>query len=301
MACKNDKTKSSQSETAEKIQNKVKSTTKPAVSGVYTYNVTVDMEVAYENLKNIFDKNKNVGVVAEINHAQNAKSVGVNLIPTQAIFFGNPKLGTPLMQANPLVGLDLPQKMLFFKNENGNQILYNDIAYLNQRYALANHPNLTTISNTLESLVQKIGEDSSVEHKTSEISKHQGIVTKKSAQNFNTTLNKLMSLLRNHKALKVIATLDHQSNAKKADMELTPSFLVVFGNPEMGSPLMQTTQSIALDLPQKILVWENAEDEVFVSYNDIYFIQKRHQLEGHKDILKKISSALDKISSEITM
>ena len=110
-----------------------------------------------------------------------------------------------------------------------------------------------------------------------------------------------MTVLQNHKALKIIATLDHQSNAKKAGMELMPNFLVVFGNPKMGSPLMQSQQSIALDLPQKMLVWKNADDEVYVSYNDIYFVQERHQLKGHEDILKKISEALDKISSEITM
>ena len=300
IACKKDKEASIKENKLEETQNDFKTKTDIKALGTYAFSTAEDIETTYKKLKSILTQNKNVGIVAELNHTKNAKSVGINLNPTQAIFFGNPKLGTPLMQVNPLTGLDLPQKMLFLENERSNQIVYNDMAYLNQRYALDNHPNLTTINNTLESLVKKISGASSVEHKAFEISENQGIITKKSAQDFDTTLDKLMSLLQNHEALKVIATLDHQANAKKVDMELAPSFLVVFGNPKMGSPLMQTTQSIALDLPQKMLVWENANGDVFVSYNNIYFIQERYQLKGHEDILKNISSALDKISSKVT-
>ena len=299
VGCKNDKPKTENEAPVEKTEKNLKSTAEQTAFGIYTFTNVNDINEAYAKLKGIFDKNSSVGVVAELDHAKNAKSVGLELNPTRAIFFGNPNLGTPLMQVNPLTGLDLPQKIVFMQIGNENKILYNDMEYLNQRYALDGHKNLGVISNTLKTLVSKSSGSTTVEHKVFEVSKHQGIITKKSNHNYKTTLDKLLTLLQNHKALKVIAKLDHQANAKKAGLELTPSYLVVFGNPKMGSPLMQSQQSLALDLPQKMLVWENAEGEVFVSYNDIYFLQKRHQIEGHKKILKKISGALDKISSSV--
>ena len=301
LACKNDKAKSSQHDSPDNSKDKLTTLKHQTALGTYEYSIAEEIDTSYQKLKRIFNNNQNVDVVSELNHAKNAKSIGIDLNPTQVIFFGNPKLGTPLMQANPLTGLDLPQKMLFLKDESGSQILYTDMAYLNKRYALENHQKLSKIDNTLEMLVQKIANTKTVEHTAFEVSKHEGIVSKKSAHDFKTTIDNLMTVLQNHKALKIIATLDHQANAKKVGMELMPSFLVVFGNPKMGSPLMQSQQNIALDLPQKMLVWKNADDEVYVSYNDIYFVQERHQLKGHEDILKKISEALDKISSKVTM
>lgn len=301
LACKNDKAKSSQNDSLDNSRDKLTTLKHQTALGTYKYSIVEEIDTSYQKLKRIFNNNENVGIVSELNHTKNAKTVGLDLNPTQVIFFGNPKLGTPLMQANPLTGLDLPQKMLFLKDESGSQIQYTDMAYLDKRYALENHQNLSKIDNTLEMLVQKIASTTSVEHTAFETSKHQGIISKKSTHDFKTTLDNLMTVLQNHKALKIIATLDHQENAKKVGMKLMPSFLVVFGNPKMGSPLMQSQQSIALDLPQKMLVWKNADDEVYLSYNDIYFVQQRHQLKEHDDILKKISEAIDKISSEVTM
>jgi len=267
--------------------------------GIYSYSNVENINQSYKQLKNIFDNNKSVSVLAELNHTENAKSVGLDLNPTKAIFFGNPNLGTPLMQINPLAGLDLPQKIVFLNDGNKNRIIYNDMTYLNDRYQLNNHQNITVINNTLKALVQKSSGSTSFEQIPMEVSKHQGIITKKSKHNFDKTLSKLLSILENHKALKVIAKLNHQNNAKKAGLEMTPSYLVVFGNPKMGSPLMQDNQNLALDLPQKMLIWEDKDGQVSLSYNDIYFIAERHQLTQNKGILDKISGALDNISTSV--
>ncbi|RRO13551.1 DUF302 domain-containing protein [Flavobacteriaceae bacterium 14752] len=303
LSCKNKPSEKS----SEKSSSKTKKTSVDEVKlykpsqGVIAYDSIDNLDTAYSNLKAIFDKNQSVGIVAEINHSQNAINADIDLPTTKAIFFGNPNLGTPLMQANPLTGLDLPQKMVYIQDEKGkNQILYNDVDYLNQRYALDNHKNLSVIANTLKTLVEKTSGSQSFQNTSFEISKHQGIVTKTSNYNFASTLDRLMTILDKNKAIKVIATLDHQANAKKAGLELTPTHLVVFGNPKLGSPLMKTQQSLALDLPQKMLVWEDQSGQTFVSYNDIYFLKERHQIEGHDEIFKKISGALDNISSKVT-
>ena len=83
---------------------------------------------AYNRLKQSLQKNEAISIVAEVDHSANAKSIGAELNYTSIIFFGNPVLGTPLMQRNQLAGLDLPQKVLFYKDAQKNDLaLYNSV------------------------------------------------------------------------------------------------------------------------------------------------------------------------------
>jgi uncharacterized protein (DUF302 family) len=76
-------------------------------------------------------------VMARIDHAKGAEAAGLSLPPTIVLIFGNPKAGTPLMQANRTIGLDLPLKILVWQDEHGiTQLTYNDVGWLAKRYAL---------------------------------------------------------------------------------------------------------------------------------------------------------------------
>lgn len=267
--------------------------------GIVMYDSIDDLDTAYANLKAIFNKNSSIDIMAELDHSEHAEKTGIDLPSTYAIFFGNPNLGTPLMQSNPLIGLDLPQKIIYAQDSTGiNQIMYNDVEYLNQRYALENHKNLSVISNTLKALVEKTSGRQTSQTTVSEVLKHQGIITKTSKYDFSSTLDRMLTILNTHENLKIIAQIDHQSNAKKAGLELAPVYLIIFGNPEIGSPLMKSQQSIALDLPQKMLIWEDKSGQAYVSYNDMNFLKNRHHLEGHDSKIKKINAVLDVISSK---
>ncbi|HET6756821.1 MAG TPA: DUF302 domain-containing protein [Burkholderiales bacterium] len=83
-------------------------------------------------------KDKDVNLVARVNHAQAAKKVGMDLRPTEVLIFGNPKAGTPLMQCAQTIGIDLPQKALIWEDEKGQAWLaYNDQQYLAKRHGAA--------------------------------------------------------------------------------------------------------------------------------------------------------------------
>jgi len=123
-----------------------------------------------------------------------------------------------------------------------------------------------------------------------------GIITKVSTQNFEDTYNKLRGIIRDNPNLKIILELDHQANAASVDLELSPTRIILFGNPKLGTPLMDSGTYVGLDLPQKILVSER-EGVVSVSYNDPGYLQKRHHIEGQEKVLNKVSQALDKIST----
>ncbi|UOY08662.1 DUF302 domain-containing protein [Muricauda sp. SCSIO 64092] len=124
-----------------------------------------------------------------------------------------------------------------------------------------------------------------------------GIITKISRQNFSDTYRKLKETIDNNPNLNVMLELDHQANARKNGLELNPSKLIIFGNPNLGTPLMQSAQTLGLDLPQKVLVHENGSGIVHLSYNDPQYLKNRHDVSDADEILSKVASALDKITT----
>jgi len=239
-----------------------------------------------------------IGVAAKISHTTNASKVGKTLNPTELILFGNPKLGTPIMQANQQAGIDLPQKYLIYEDAEGvTRLAYNELSYLKARHGLSNDiPTLTIMENALEKFASAHGEaaDASI---TVLPGTGEGLVDKISQKSFIESYTAITDALNNNPNLKIMMELDHKANAARVGLELRPTSLVVFGNPNLGTPLMQESQTIALDLPQKMLVWQDESGAVHVSYNDPMYLQSRHGIRNNDEILKKVSGALDKISN----
>lgn len=104
-----------------------------------------------------------------------------------------------------------------------------------------------------------------------------GIVDKPSNHSVDATVEKLKGILQ-AKGVTLFALVDHSGEAEKAGMKMRPTKLLIFGNPKAGTPLMLAAPSSAIDLPLKILVWENAQGKVWVSYNSPQYLQQRHQL-----------------------
>ncbi len=256
----------------------------------------------FDNTYSVFidslNSNDAITILAEVDHAANARSVGRVLSPTKIVFFGNPVLGTPLMQKNQLAGLDLPQKVLFFQNSlNTVYALYNSVPYLESRYGLQGVATLPQISTALENLI-KAATSSEIKRAidlTSEF--EEGVITVESTQDFESTYNNLQNAIASNQNLTIVAELDHQENAASAGLVLRSTKLIIFGNPELGSPLMQNKQVIGLDLPQKILVWEDENAVVKISYNDPFYLQQRYNLEGNLEELEQISDALNNLAT----
>ncbi len=91
------------------------------------------------------------------------------------------------------------------------------------------------------------------------------------------TVENFESLLES-KGVKLFALIDHGGEAAKAGLHMPPTKLLVFGNPHAGTPLMLAAPSIAIDLPLKALVWEDASGQVWISYNVPKYLQARHKL-----------------------
>ncbi|MEE9522920.1 MAG: DUF302 domain-containing protein [candidate division NC10 bacterium] len=127
----------------------------------------------------------------------------------------------------------------------------------------------------------------------------EGLVSKKSAYSVAETLNKLEKALK-QKGIVVFARIDHAAGAKKAGMQLRATAVLIFGNPKLGTPLMQSNQTIGIDLPLKALAWEDEKGQVWLTYNAPAFLADRHRITDRAQVLKKMTGALQRLTGAAT-
>jgi uncharacterized protein (DUF302 family) len=110
------------------------------------------------------------------------------------------------------------------------------------------------------------------------------------------TMNRLEAQVR-AKGMTVFARIDHAAGATEAGLPLRPTELLIFGNAKAGTPLMQAEQAIGIDLPLKMLVWQDASGATWLSYNDPTWLAQRHGLAGGSEAAAKaMAAALDGIA-----
>jgi len=102
-----------------------------------------------------------------------------------------------------------------------------------------------------------------------------GIVDVASNQSVDETVAKLKGILE-AKGVNLFALVDHSGEAEKAGLKMLPTKLLIFGSPKAGTPIMQAAPSAAIDLPLKILVWEDLNGKTWISYNSPVYLQERH-------------------------
>lgn len=240
-----------------------------------------------------------VGVVAEVDHARNARSVSLGLRPTRVRIFGNPAVGTPLMQANILAGLDLPQKVLVFEDEDGRTLVaYNTPEYLAARYGIAGTPALTTLAGALEAFAQAAAGSGTQPTPAAGVEVGEGIVTVASDAPVGETYSRLRGALVSNRDIRIVAEVDHQFNASSVGQTLRPSRLIVFGNPRLGTPLMQASQTAAIDLPQSVLVYQDAAGQTQIAYEDPGYIAERHGVPASLEQIEQIRTALGRFARD---
>jgi len=123
---------------------------------------------------------------------------------------------------------------------------------------------------------------------TAQTTTAQGFLSQRSQHSVDETVNRLKSILE-AKGVMLFALVDHSGEAKKAGMDMRPTKLLIFGNPAAGTPLMIAAPTIAIDLPLKILIWEDADGAVWLSWNSPEYLQQRHNLPP--DLVKNIAVA----------
>jgi uncharacterized protein (DUF302 family) len=98
----------------------------------------------------------------------------------------------------------------------------------------------------------------------------------------------------------VFAHVDHAAGAQKVGMSLRPTQVLIFGNPQAGTPLMQSRQTIGLDLPLRVLVWEDAAGKVWLTYRRVEFLAQHHHITDRDEAVKALDAGLSGLARAAT-
>lgn len=127
-----------------------------------------------------------------------------------------------------------------------------------------------------------------------------GIVRFKSNYSVEETVQRFQSIAK-EQGLNIVTTVNHQAGAESVGLELRPTQVIIFGNPRAGTPLMQCNQTAGIDLPQKALIWEDEQGQVWLGYNSPRYLFVRHKLRGcGEEALERIGNALKMLAQRVT-
>lgn len=120
------------------------------------------------------------------------------------------------------------------------------------------------------------------------MAKNFGLVLVRSRHSVDETVQRLQAALIG-KGMQVFAVIDHSGEAEKVGMKMRPTKVLIFGSPKGGTPLMVAAPSLAIDLPMKALVAEDAEGKIWVTYNSPEYFEERHGVPA--DLIKNLAGA----------
>ena len=126
-----------------------------------------------------------------------------------------------------------------------------------------------------------------------------GLISVKSSHDVATTVSRLESALM-EKGITVFARIDHAQGAQRIGQVLNPTVLIIFGNPALGTPLIQRSRTIGIDLPLKALIWEDRAGDVWFTYNSPDYLVRRHGITEMDDLVQKMETALSNFAMAAT-
>ena len=209
--------------------------------------------------------------ILSIDHSRLAKDVGVYTPPSIVSFFSNPKVNSELISINPLIGLDLPYKVLCYSEPDATKasISYTTPAFIKQRHGIQDD-DLMAYKKDLEKIIDNFPESEVKKTVFGKVDLNYGIIMLNSDFDFETTIQKLKNIVEAQSDTKWFGEIDFQKDALKLNIETDKSTLLLFGGPAPGGKAMFDSPRLGLDaFCQKLLVFENENEKVLVAFNDI--------------------------------
>lgn len=219
-------------------------------------------------------------IALTVNHSAAAASVGLKLAPNQVIFARPPKnLEKKLLRKSETIGLDLPLKFQVFESSNGSiNLSVNTLGYLIDRHEVS-------IRDFVLRMTDKL-----IEQFNTTPEKGHGLVSVESLLSVEDTVQALQDAISVNPAVRIPLVLDYGKNRNSFPV------LIVFGNPNVGTLLMQADPRMGIDLPLKFLVWKGKHGQVKITYTDPHFSAGRVNLQGQDGRLDAIAKSLNKLA-----
>ena len=243
------------------------------------------------------DASEDLDKIVEIDHSRLGWEAGSVMPPARVVMFSNAAFDAALLQKNPLVGIDLPFRVLAFEQTPGGEsaFIHNSFAFLQSRYGLDTLPGLREQHDRLVSEV--VGEDPVANFPTDQM-QPDGIVTLPSPFDFETTLDRVQVAIDAQDDTVNFGRVDFQQRARDEGLLIRPSTLVLFGGPGPGAKAMSEAPTLGLDaFCQKFLVWEDETGQVHLSFNDLLALAERQGV-GPSLPLRVINRRLESVFTE---
>lgn len=152
---------------------------------------------------------------------------------------------------------------------------------------------------SLQQSLSKLDSQAAVKNSANSIATDNGLVSLQSNHSVKQTADRFESMAKSQ-GLTLFSRIDHQKNALGAGLNLRPTEVIIFGNPKAGTPLMNCAQSVAIDLPQKVLVSEDVAGKVHLTYNQPEYLKTRHNIVGCDKVINNISMLLSSLATAAT-
>jgi len=230
---------------------------------------SIEHQVAYlsEEINNKLDEI----YIVNLDHHKMAKEEGVYTPPSSATIFSDPVVNTPLIKENPLIGIDLPFKILCFSEADTTKVsvAFTSADFISKRHGIE-FSMLEAFDKKLSKVVSSIDTSSISKTNTDSVSFGYGIINIQSDYDFKNTVDNLKTIVNSQNDTRWFGEIDFQKDAATLNQEVNQSTLLLFGGPAPGGKAMMTTPKIGLDaFCQKLLVYENDQGEIWIAFNDI--------------------------------
>jgi uncharacterized protein (DUF302 family) len=220
---------------------------------------------------NIVDATKSLKKIATLDHHRMAEEAGVYTPPAIAVIVSDHSINSKLIVENQLIGLDLPFKFLSYSEPDTTKVsvAYTSSEFIQKRHNI-NDELLADYSNKLNEILKNIPQEIISTSNIDDVNKGFGLVKIKSDYDFETTVKNIKAIVMSQGDTKWFANIDYQKDAIENNITVRPTTLLLFGGPAPGGKAMSTSPKIGLDaFCQKLLVFENDKNEIWIAYNDI--------------------------------
>ncbi len=222
-------------------------------------------------------------LIADIDHARLAADAGSSMPPARVLIFSEPELEARLMALNPLIGVDLPLRVLLYEDtEDGSaKAIANSFDYIVSRYQLDSPKTTelrTSYDRALNSALANLPE-SNLAKFASDVMDPDGLITITSPYDFQKSLDVVKAAIDSQDDTVQFGAVDFQASARETGISLPPATLILFGGPGPGGQAMASAPTLGLDaFCQKFLVWQDVDGTTYVTFNDLLALAERQQV-----------------------
>lgn len=222
-------------------------------------------------------------VIVDIDHSRFGAEAGSPMPPSHVLIWSDPGLEAGILSINPVAAVDLPLRILAYEDPGTGRaaVIYNSYEFVARRHSL---PEDSWLREGYESAVSKVTQgipEAAIKVFASDDMPDKGLVTLKSPHDFETTKKRIQNAIHAQSDTVDFGEVDFAARSKAHGIELRPLQLILFGGPGPGGKAMASAPTLGLDaFCQKLLIWQDKDETVYVTFNDLLSLAKRQQVSG---------------------